>query len=89
VSKAEGESALDAFEEKWGKKYPVVVKSWRTNRGKLSTFFAYPEAFRKVIYTTNTIEGYHRQLRKVTKTKGAFTNDMSLLKLIYLASTRT
>ena len=88
VSKDEGETALDAFEAKWGKKYPVVVKSWRTHWGKLSTFFAYPEAIRKVIYTTNTIEGYHRQLRKVTKTKGAFTSDMSLLKLIYLASTR-
>ena len=88
VSKEEGELHLDAFEAKWGKKYPVVIKSWRNNWEKLSTFFAYPEAIRRVIYTTNTIEGYHRQLRKVTKTKGAFTSDMALLKLIYLASER-
>ena len=87
-NKVEGETHLDNFEAKWGKKYPIVVKSWRRNWEKLSTFFEYPESIRKVIYTTNTIEGYHRQLRKVTKTKGAFTNDMSLLKLIYLASTR-
>lgn len=87
-SKEEGELHLDAFEDKWVKKYPAVVKSWRANWGKLSTFFGYPEAIRRVVYTTNTIEGYHRQLRKVTKTKGAFTNDMSLLKLIYLSSER-
>lgn len=88
TSKDEGELHLDSFEEKWGKKYPVVVKSWRSNWDKLSTFFGYPEAIRKVIYTTNTIEGYHRQLRKVTKTKSSFNSDMSLLKLIYLASER-
>lgn len=88
VSKEEGELHLDAFEQKWGKSYPVVVKSWRNNWGKLSTFFGYPQAIRRVIYTTNTIEGYHRQLRKVTKTKGAFTSDLALLKLIYLVSDR-
>ena len=88
TSKEEGEVHLEAFADKWGKKYPVVVKSWQANWGKLSTFFGYPEAIRRVIYTTNTIEGYHRQLRKVTKTKGAFTNDMSLLKLVYPASER-
>lgn len=88
VSKEEGALHLDAFEEKWVKKYPAVVRSWRSNWDKLSTFFAYPEAIRRVIYTTNAIEGYHRQLRKVTKTKGAFTSDMALLKLIYLASDR-
>lgn len=89
VYKASGkeaaELALDVFEEKWSKAYPAVVRSWRTNWDKLSTFFAYPEAIRKVIYTTNTIEAYHRQLRKVTKTKGAFPSDMGLLKLVYLA----
>jgi transposase-like protein len=79
---------LDEFEEKWGKKYPIVIKSWRTNWHKLSTFFKYSADIRKLIYTTNTIEGYHRQIRKVTKTKGAFTNDMALLKLVYLASQR-
>lgn len=88
ASKSEGELHLDSFEQKWGKKYPIVIKSWRSNWEKLSTFFAYPEAIRRVIYTTNTIEGYHRQLRKVTKTKGAFPSDMSLLKLIYLAAER-
>lgn len=86
--KEAGELALDAFESKWGKTYPAVVKSWWSNWGKLSTFFAYPEAIRRVIYTTNTIEAYHRQLRKVTKTKGAFPSDMGLLKLVYLASQR-
>jgi putative transposase len=88
ATKDEGELHLDAFAARWGKSYPVVVRSWRTNWDKLSTFFGYPEAIRKVIYITNTIEGYHRQLRKVTKTKGAFTNEMSLLKLIYLAAER-
>jgi putative transposase len=87
-SRDEGERSLDAFEAKWGKKYPVVVRSWRSNWEKLSTFFGYPDGIRKIIYTTNTIEGYHRQLRKVTKTKGAFPSDMSLLKLVYLASER-
>jgi len=82
------EQHLDEFEEKWGKKYPIVIKSWRTNWHKLSTFFKYSGDIRKLIYTTNTIEGYHRQIRKVTKTKGAFTNDMALLKLVYLASQR-
>jgi putative transposase len=87
-SKEEGEAGLDGFEAKWSKKYGIVVKSWRTNWEKLSAFFKYPPDIRKLIYTTNTIEGYHRQLRKVTKTKGAFPNDMALLKLIYLTSTR-
>lgn len=82
------EQHLCEFEAKWGKKYPIVIKSWRTNWHKLSTFFKYSENIRKLIYTTNTIEGYHRQIRKVTKTKGAFTNDMALLKLVYLASQR-
>jgi len=88
VSKELGEQHLDEFEEKWGKKYPIVIKSWRNNWHKLSTFFKYSADIRKLIYTTNTIEGYHRQIRKVTKTKGAFTNDMALLKLVYLASQR-
>ncbi|MDB5252819.1 MAG: transposase, partial [Flaviaesturariibacter sp.] len=88
VNRSEGEAALEAFAAKWGKQYPLVVNSWQNNWMKLSTFFDYPEAIRRVIYTTNTIEGYHRQLRKVTKTKGAFVNDMALLKLIYLAQQR-
>lgn len=76
---------LEKLAEKWGKKYPVVINSWQNNWHKLSVYFKYPPAIRKLVYTTNTIEGYHRQVRKVTKTKGAFPNDMALLKLIYLA----
>jgi transposase-like protein len=76
---------LDALDEKWGKKYPVVINSWRNNWHKLSTYFKYTEHIRKLIYTTNAIEGFHRQVRKVTKNKTAFTSDMALLKLIYLA----
>ena len=80
------EMELEKLAEKWSKKYPVVIESWQRNWSKLSTYFKYPAAIRKLIYTTNTIEGYHRQIRKVTKTKGAFTSDMALLKLIYLAT---
>jgi len=79
---------LDALKEKWGKKYPMVISSWENNWPKLSTYFKYPAGIRKLIYTTNTIEGYHRQIRKVTKNKGVFTSDMALLKLIYLATER-
>ena len=88
VSKELAEEHLDALEKKWGSKYPIVIKSWRNNWHKLSTFFKYAADIRRLIYTTNTIEGFHRQIRKVTKTKGAFTNDMALLKLVYLASER-
>lgn len=77
------EKLLD-FDDKWGKKYPLAVKSWMDNWVNLSTFFEYTAEIRKVIYTTNAIEGMHRQIRKVTKTKGAFTSDQALLKLVYL-----
>lgn len=86
VNKDSAELQLLKLAEKWEKKYPLVIDSWQRNWEKLSTYFKYPEAIRKLVYTTNTIEGYHRQIRKVTKTKGAFTSDMALLKLIYLAS---
>ena len=76
---------LNSLDKKWGKKYPVVISSWRNNWHKLSTYFKYTEHIRKLIYTTNAIEGFHRQVRKVTKNKTAFTSDMALLKLIYLA----
>lgn len=79
---------LAKLKEKWEKKYPMVINSWENNRPKLSTYFKYPAGIRKLIYTTNTIEGYHRQIRKVTKNKGVFTSDMALLKLIYLATER-
>jgi putative transposase len=86
VGKEAAEGALDVLEEKWKSKYPLVIKSWRANWDKLSTYFKYPDNIRKLIYTTNAIEGYHRQIRKVTKNKGAFTSDMALLKLVYLAT---
>lgn len=80
--------ALDLFAAKWEQRYPKVVESWRNNWARLSTFLRYPEALRKLIYTTNIIEGYHAQLRKVTKTKRVFDGDMSALKLIYLVQQR-
>jgi putative transposase len=85
TTKELAEQQLGALEQKWGKKYPLVINSWRNNWDKLSTYFKYDPAIRKLIYTTNTIEGFHRQVRKVTKTKGAFPSDMALIKLIYLA----
>lgn len=76
---------LDQFEEKWGKKYPSSVASWRNNWSQLSTFFKYPVEIRKIIYTTNSIENFNRQLRKVTKAKTIFPTDDSLFKVLYLA----
>jgi len=78
-------AALDCFEEKWGKQYPWCAKSWRANWAEIATCFAYPPEIRKLIYTTNLIEGFHRQLRKVTKTKSTFPTDEALLKMLYLA----
>ena len=77
--------ALDAFGEKWNKKYAYITKSWRENWANLSTYFKYPYEIRKLIYTTNAIEGFNRQLRKVTKSKSVFPTDDSLLKMLYLA----
>jgi transposase-like protein len=79
---------LQGLKEKWGGMYPVVIESWENNWDRLSRYFQYPTAIRRIIYTTNTVEGFHRQLRKVTKTKGAFTSDNALLKLLYLAIER-
>ncbi|HAF32833.1 MULTISPECIES: IS256 family transposase [Bacteroidota] len=76
---------MDELQDKWGEKYPVVIDSWRRNWDRLTIYFRYDKSIRKLIYTTNTIEGFHRQVRKVTKTKGAFTSDLALLKLVYLA----
>lgn len=78
-------SNLDIFEEKWGKKYPMCVKSWRNNWAELATYFKYPEGIRKLIYTTNSIENFNRQLRKVTKNKTIFPSDYALQKSLYLA----
>ena len=77
---------LDSFEEIWGKKYPLSIKSWRTNWAELATYFKYPSELRKIIYTTNSAESYHRQLRKVTKSKSIFPNDRALIKMLYLAT---
>ncbi|MBN2981046.1 MULTISPECIES: IS256 family transposase [Cohnella] len=77
---------LDRFEETWGAKYPLIVRSWRSNWDELATFFKYPPELRKLIYTTNMIESYHRQLRKVTKGKSIFPSDEALLKMLYLVT---
>ena len=77
---------LESFDEKWGKKYPKIAISWKNNWPRLSTYFKYPQEIRTLIYTTNTIEGYNRQLRKVTKNKSVFPTDDSLLKMLYLAT---
>lgn len=82
-TKEEAECELDKLEEKWGKRYPIVFDSWRNKWDNLSNYFKYPEPIRKVIYTTNIIESVHRQFRTLTKTKGAFPSDNSLLKLLY------
>lgn len=84
VNKEIAEVELDNLEHKWNDKYPIVIKSWRNNWERLSQFFKYPEDIRRIIYTTNTIEAVHRQFRKLTKTKGAFPNQDSLLKLLYM-----
>ncbi len=83
VSKEAAEDALDELEKRWGQQYPIVIKSWRGKWENLSVYFKYPADIRRVIYTTNAIEAIHRQFRKLTKTKGAFPNENSLLKLLY------
>ena len=76
---------LDRFDDKWGGKYPKIAESWRTNWAQLSTYFKYPQEVRTLIYTTNAIEGFNRQLRKVSKSKAVFPTDDSLFKTLYLA----
>ena len=77
--------ALDALEDKWGAKYPASVTSWRNNWPQLSVYFKYPPEIRRLIYTTNAIENFNRQLRKVTKAKSVFPTDDALFKILYLA----
>ena len=79
------EHNLLKLDEKWGTKYPMVIKSWNQNWDNLSTYFKYSAEIRKLIYTTNPIEGFHRQVRKYTKTKGAFTSENALFKLVFSA----
>ena len=99
VDEAAALDALDVFSEHWDKKYPKISQSWRDNWANLSTYFKYPKEVRRLIYTTNTIEGFNRQLRKVTKSKSVFPTDLrkvtksksvfptddSLFKMLYLA----
>ncbi|MFN7610497.1 MAG: IS256 family transposase [bacterium] len=84
-SKDIAEQHLLKLEEKWGEKYPMVIKSWIANWEYLSHYFQYSGEIRKLIYTTNAIEGFHRQVRKFTKTKGAFTSESALFKVVYCA----
>ncbi len=84
----EAEENLLQFSEEWRKQYPSCVKSWEENWEVLSTFYEYPPEVRKIIYTTNIIEGLNRQFRQITKNKPGFTNDDSLRRMLYLASQR-
>ncbi|MES4921792.1 IS256 family transposase [Hoylesella timonensis] len=84
-TKEKAEVELDKLGDKWGELYPIVIKSWRDKWELLSSYFQYTAAIRKMIYTTNTVEGYHRQVRRITKTKGVFPTDDALYKLVYLA----
>lgn len=83
ATKNAAETALNELDAKWGKQYPIVISSWRNKWEQLSTYFKYPADVRKAIYTTNAVEAVHRQFRKLTKTKGGFPNENSLLKLLY------
>lgn len=76
---------LDEFEEKCSDKYPSCISSWRNNWAELSTYFKYPQEMRTLIYTTNALENFNRQLRKATKSKSIFPNDNALAKSLYLA----
>jgi transposase-like protein len=84
----QAERNLMILEQKWGKKYPAIIRSWKKNWDGLSTFFYYPKELRKIMYTTNIIESFHSQLRKITKSKRVFPNDQALLKLLYLITQR-
>lgn len=84
TTKELAEDELLKLDEKWGKKYPIVLQSWQNKWENLSYYFKYPKEIRKIMYTTNIIESVHRQFRKLTKTKSAFPNENSLLKLLYM-----
>ena len=83
-TKEAAEEALLELESKWGERYPMVINSWTNNWSELSAYFAYSEPIRRIIYTTNTVEGFNRQVRKITKSKGGFSNDDALFKLVFL-----
>lgn len=88
INLVQAEENLDQLDLKWGKQYPAIIRSWRKNWDGLSTFYNYPYEMRKTLYTTNIIESYHSQLRKITKSKRVFPNDSALLKLLYLVTQR-
>ncbi|MBN8945456.1 MAG: transposase, partial [Rhizobiales bacterium] len=80
-----GQAALDTFEAgPWGKKYPAIGQSWRRNWDRVIPFFAFPEAVRRIIYTTNAIEALNAKLRRAVRTRGHFPTDEAATKLIYL-----
>ncbi len=81
----DAEYRLEEFREKWDKKYPQITKSWEHNWAELSTYFKYPEEVRRLVYTTNAVEGFHRMLRKYTKTKTIYPTDDAVRKSVYLS----
>ena len=83
-NRLQAEENLIVLSQNWNKKYAPVIQSWQNNWGRLSAYFDYPPVIRKVMYTTNAIEGLNRRIRKITKTKGAFQSDTALFKLVYL-----
>ena len=85
TTESDGKQALEDAEAKWGKKYPAIFKSWNNNWDRLANIYKYRPAFKRLIYTTNPIESYHRMIRKVTKTKGSFNSEKAIIKLVYLA----
>lgn len=86
ATREDAEANLLKLEERWHEKYPAAIRSWQKNWDELATFFDFPNEIRRLIYTTNSVEGYHRQVRKVTKTKGVFPTDQSVRKLLYLVT---
>lgn len=85
-TKESGEYNLTQLDKKWGKKYPIVIRSWRNNWERLSQYFKYGKEIRRIIYTTNTVEGFNRQIRKVTKSKSVFPNETAVMKMVFLAA---
>jgi len=86
ATREKAEANLLQLEQTWGSKYAAAIRSWQNNWEDLATFFEFPKEIRRLIYTTNSVEGYHRQLRKVTKNKGSFPTEQSVRKLLYLAT---
>lgn len=77
---------FETLEKTWGSQYQIIIRSWRKNWDELTTYFKFPAEIRRLIYTTNTVESYNRQIRKIIKTKGGFPNQESVRKILYLAT---